>query len=70
MEVDIIVEASGGLVPIEVKLSATPGSAMASAVRTFREDFGSRALPGYVVHPGDVTLPLGKGVTALPFDRL
>ena len=24
-------------------------------------------MPAYVVHPGDVRLPLGEGVTALPF---
>jgi len=66
-EVDIVVETGGKLVPIEVKLSATPRPAMASAVKTFRKDLGDKAMPGYVVHPGDVTLPLGTGVTALPF---
>lgn len=66
-EVDIVVETDGKLVPIEVKLSATPRPAMASSVKTFRKDLGDKAMPGYVVHPGDVTLPLGTGVTALPF---
>ncbi len=66
-EVDIIVETGGKLIPIEVKLSATPRPAMASAVQTFRRDLGDKAMPGYVVHPGDITLPLGTGVTALPF---
>lgn len=69
-EVDIVVETGGRLVPIEVKLSATPRPAMASSIRAFREDFGDRAMPGYVVHPGDVRLPLGAGVTALPFAEL
>ena len=57
------------LVPIEVKLSATPRPAMAAAVKTFQKDFGSKVMAGYVVHPGDITLPLGPGVTALPFSR-
>jgi predicted AAA+ superfamily ATPase len=35
-EVDIVVEAGGKLVPIEVKLSATPRPAMASAIKTFQ----------------------------------
>jgi len=69
-EVDIVVETGGKLVPIEVKLSATPRLAMASAVKTFRRDMGDKAMLGYVIHPGSVTLPLGPGVTALPFAEL
>jgi len=70
VEVDILVETEGRLVPIEVKLSATPRPAMASSIKTFREDFGKRSLPGYLVHPGDTRLPLGANVTALPFGEL
>jgi hypothetical protein len=69
-EVDIVVTAGAKLVPIEVKLSATPRPAMAAAVKTFQDDFGDKAMAGYVVHPGDITLPLGPNVTALPFNRL
>ncbi|WP_461394513.1 ATP-binding protein [Deferrisoma sp.] len=70
LEVDFVVEVGGRLVPIEVKTSATPRPAMASAIRRFRKDLGERVLPGYVVHPGDATLPLGPGITALPFGEL
>jgi hypothetical protein len=66
-EVDIIVEAGGKLVPVEVKLSATPRPAMASGVKTFQNEYPERSMPGYVVHPGGLRLPLGQGVTALPF---
>jgi len=69
-EVDIVVETAGKLVPIEVKLSATPRPAMASSIKTFQEDFGNKAMPGYVVHSGEVRLPLGSNVTALPFVEL
>jgi predicted AAA+ superfamily ATPase len=69
-EVDIVVETGAKLVPIEVKLSATPRPAMASAVKTFQKDFGDKVMAGYVVHPGDIILPLGPGVTALPFSEL
>lgn len=69
-EVDFVVETGGNLVPIEVKLSATPRPAMASAIKIFQKDFGDKALPGYVVHPGDIMLPLGPDVTALPFAEL
>jgi hypothetical protein len=43
---------------------------VAAAIRTFHGDMHSAALPGYVVHPGDIHLPLGAGVTALPFADL
>jgi hypothetical protein len=70
VEVDIVVATGGKLIPIEVKLSATPRQAMAAAIKTFREDFGDQALPGYVIHPGDLRLPLGANVTAWPFRDL
>jgi len=69
-EVDIVVDTGGKLVPIEVKLSATPRPAMPAAIKTFQKDLGDKSMPGYVVHPGDVRLPLGPGVTALPFANL
>jgi predicted AAA+ superfamily ATPase len=69
-EVDIVVEAEGKVVPVEVKLSATPRPAMAAAIKRFQEDFGEKAGPGYVVHPGDIRLPLAPNVTALPFAEL
>jgi len=69
-EVDFLVETAGNLVPIEVKLSATPRPAMANTVRRFQRDVAGAALPGYVVHPGDLRLPLGPKVTALPFAEL
>ena len=67
---DIVIETGGKLVPIEVKLSATPRPAMARAIKSFKKDFGDKALPGYVIHPGHVRLPLGSEVTAIPFDEL
>lgn len=60
----------GRLIPLEVKLSATPNPRMAQGIRRLREDLGSRAAGGYAVHPGDVELPLGDGGVALPFARL
>ena len=68
--VDILVEAVTKLVPIEVKLSATPRSKMASALKTFQKDFGDKVMGGCVVHPGDIARSLGSGITALPFCEL
>lgn len=69
-EVDFLVEVGGKQVPIEVKLSGTPHPGMASAVKRWSRDFRKSAIPGYVVHPGDVQIPLGAGVLALPFASL
>ena len=70
VEVDLIVATGGRVIPIEVKLSATPRPAMANAIRTFQEDLGARAGSGYVIHPGSVGLPLAPKVVALPFAEL
>ena len=69
-EVDILVEVNGYLVPIEVKLSATPRPAMAKGITILQADLGKKVAPGYIVHPGDVRLPLGQGAIALPFAEL
>ena len=66
-EVDLIVETQRKLVPVEVKLSATPRLEMAREIARFRKDFGDRVEQGYVIHPGDKILPLGEGTIALPF---
>ena len=70
VEVDLVVEASGKLIPIEVKLSATPRPAMATGIRAFQEDLGPKAGPGFVIHPGDVRLPLAPHIIASPFTEL
>jgi predicted AAA+ superfamily ATPase len=70
VEVDLVVEAGGKLIPVEVKLSATPRPAMASGIRTFQEDLGDTAGQGFVVHPGEVRLPLAPNVVSLPFAEL
>ena len=70
MEVDLIVAVRSRLVPVEIKLSATPRPTMARGIAAFRDALGDTATPGYVIHPGDVLLPLAAGVTALPFSAL
>ncbi len=54
------------IVLIEVKLSATPRPTTATSIKILQKDFGDTLMPGYVLHPGDVTPPLDLGVTAIP----
>jgi hypothetical protein len=69
-EVDFLVESAGSLIPVEVKASSTPRAGMASGIHALRRDLGDRVGRGYVVHTGDIVLPLGQGVTAVPFGSL
>jgi hypothetical protein len=43
---------------------------MAGGIRTFQEDLGEKAERGFVIHPGEVRLPLAPKVVALPFAEL
>jgi hypothetical protein len=70
-EVDLLVRHEGRLVPLEVKLSETPSPRFGDQLRRFMESVPDSAdRQGFVVTPGDSTLPLGPGVRALPFGRL
>jgi predicted AAA+ superfamily ATPase len=69
-EVDLVVVDDGRLVPVEVKLSATPNARMAQGISAFRRLLGDAAETGYVVHPGEVRLPLGPDAVALPYADL
>jgi hypothetical protein len=68
--VDIVVAEGGRLIPLEIKLSATPRPAMARYLKVFQKDLEDQAAPGYVIHPGEVRLPLTPGIVALPFSDL
>jgi len=70
VEVDVLVEAGDGIVPVEVKSAATANAVMASSIRRLRDDLGDRVTPGFVAYTGDRRLPLGDGITALPIATL
>lgn len=69
-EVDVVLETERGLVAVEVKSTATPKVSMTSGLRSFRTMYGDRLAAMYVVHSGDVTLPLGEGCLAVPYGAL
>lgn len=69
-EVDLVVETQDQLIPIEIKQSETPRPEMAKEIVNFQKDFKEKAGQGYVIHPGHMTLPLGKGVLTLPLGNL
>lgn len=68
LESDLVVETADELVPIEVKASGTASARWAATLTRVREDLGrDRTAPGYVIHPGQVQTPIGKGIIAIPF---
>lgn len=67
LEVDLVVDSGGHLIPIEVKLSTTPSRGMAKSIEVFQKDFPGKADKGYVVHPGNMRLPLSPNAWAWPF---
>ena len=67
VEVDLLIQNQTKLVPIEIKTTSTPLPPMAAAIRAFHAGLPRKAAPGYVIHAGDLTLPLAPDVTALPF---
>ena len=69
-EVDIIVQDQGKLIPVEVKMSSTPTKHMASGIESFRKSHTEVSKKGYVVHLGEMILPLGKDILAMPFRSL
>jgi hypothetical protein len=69
-EVDLVLESQAGLIPVEIKASATARPDMAREISAFRRLFGDRAGSGYVIYTGPVVLPLGAGTLALPLAAL
>jgi len=69
-EVDLLIETPSGLLPVEVKATATPSPSMTHGILRFRETAAKDCRDGYVVHLGNMALPLGNGITALPFAQL
>ena len=70
-EVDIVLEdASGRIVGIEVKSSASVGSGDFKGLKMLAEVTGDRFLRGIVLYTGREAIPYGQKLFALPVDCL
>ena len=69
-EVDLVVDMGTQLIPVEIKLTATPHPGMANGILAFQQALGNKAGVGWVVHPGEMQLPLAPRVRTLPFAEL
>lgn len=70
-EVDLVLEdASGRIVAIEVKSSATVMSSDFSAIRTLADATGANFVSGVVIHLGDQVIPFAANLHAVPVSAL
>jgi predicted AAA+ superfamily ATPase len=69
-EVDVVIEAGGRLLPIEVKATASPRLADCAHLRTFRAEYGSKARAGLLLHTGTSVEWLTADVLAVPWWRV
>ena len=70
-EVDAVLERAGRRIAgIEVKLSGTVVAKDFRGLKKLREAVGSRFTAGVVLYDGEVTIPFGEGLFAVPLSRL
>jgi predicted AAA+ superfamily ATPase len=69
-EVDVVIEAGGKLLPIEVKASASQRLADCAHLRSFRAEYGNKARAGLLLHTGSSVEWLTPDVLAAPWWRV
>lgn len=69
-EVDLLLEDQGALIPLEIKVTSTPKPQMAQGILTLQKEMKKPVKNGYLIHLGELQLPLGEKVTALPFSQM
>lgn len=66
-EVDLVIEAGGRLLPIEIKATGRPRLADTVHLRTFRAEYGKKSHPGLLLHTGSTLEWLAPDVLAAPW---
>lgn len=66
-EVDLVIEAGGTLLPIEIKATDRPRLGDARHLRAFRAEYGETARAGLLLHTGSTTEWLAPGILAAPW---
>jgi predicted AAA+ superfamily ATPase len=69
-EVDLVIEADGNLLAIEVKAATRPSTSDIGALHTFKSEYGRRCLGAILLHTGDRTEWLAPGILAAPWWRV
>ena len=66
-EVDLVIESSDRLLPIEIKSTDRPRLSHAAHLRTFQAEYGDQAAPGLLLHTGTTLEWLTSDVLAAPW---
>lgn len=66
-EVDLVIEAGGRLLPIEIKATGRPRLADTVHLRTFRAEYGKKSHPGLLLHTASTLEWLAPDVLAAPW---
>ena len=69
-EVDIVIEAGGRLLPIEIKATSRPRIGDTSHLRAFRSEYGASARAGLLLHTGSALEWIAPGILAAPWWRV
>ena len=69
-EVDIVIEAGGRLLPVEVKATSRPRLRDAAHLRSFRAEYGETARAGLLLHAGETVDWIAPDVLAAPWWRV
>ncbi len=69
-EVDLVIEAKGRLIPIEIKASTRPKLADTATLRSFIAEYGKAARAGLLLHAGTTMEWLAPNVLAVPWWRV
>ncbi len=70
LEVDFVLETRGGLLPVEVKATTSPGFADTRGLRAFREEYRDRFVGGLLLHGGGQTQWMSDEILAVPWWRV
>jgi predicted AAA+ superfamily ATPase len=69
-EVDLVIEADGKLLPIEIKATTRPKLIDATNLRLFRSEYGAKARAGLLLHAGTKSEWIAPDVLAVPWWRV
>ena len=70
VEVDLLIQWQAKLLAVEIKSTATPAPHLKQSIVKMKKDLEQIISKAFVVHSGDIMLPLGDDVLAVPFGRL
>jgi hypothetical protein len=70
LEVDLVIEHRGRLLPIEVKTTARPGPRDVRALEAFRDEYPDLFAGGLLLHDGQDVQWLSRGILAAPWHRV